>query len=217
MKCRPVGIHKHFRMINLFMSLNPELASPPHISMLSIHEKLKSLYDMDYLQEQTVRLPSSSDDEADDGNSAALGASSSNFSLPYNEYHELIEAQGAAGAESASGTPPPNSRDLHSSPTQSIKTESMQEEEDEAEEGEEEEPVAEKVPAKRGRKRNAAGAIKAESEAKSTPRASKRNSIQGSVGGGTPGATDDESMNGSSTRASKKTRAAPSRKSTRKK
>lgn len=202
-------------MINLFVTLNPELSSPPHISMQSIHEKLKSLYDMDYLQEQTSRLPSSSDDEADDKDNASQGTSMSNFSLPYHEYHDLIEAQGAAGAESAASTPPPTSKAMRSSPTQSVKTESVQEEEEEGEE-EEEEPVAEKVPAKRGRKRNAAGAIKAEAEPKSTPRASKRNSIQGSVGG-TPGATDDESMNGSTTRASKKTRSAPSRKSTRKK
>lgn len=208
-----MGVHQHFRMINLYLSVNADATPSGRFTMTDIRKKLTSFYDEEFIQADSAKTDFDED-------RAPLEVA---FELPYAEYREFIEAHAKVDAESVPASP--SVRDHRSSPTQSVKTESIVPDggSDEEDEGEEEEAEAVVVVGKgRPRKRAAAAMMAAATtttKERGTPRTKHHSgSVSGSLGTGTPGKeTDEESVAGSTTKANnKKQRTAPSRKSTRK-
>lgn len=210
-RCRPVGLHQSFRMVNLFLVMNPDLSSTIKFPMSKIKQRLSTFYDIDVIHERELEALTASHDDSDSDEEVNLRLDETNFELPYVEYRDLIEAH-AIGEKDASGSSSQAaSRDLPSL-SQSTKAESP---EDRVSDQDEEKPVA-----KRGRKRASTTTTKDKPTPKVKRTATASGSVNGSAGTGTPGKETDEedSTAGSMTRGNnKKQRTAPSRKSSRKK
>ncbi|KAI9320849.1 chromatin modification-related protein EAF7-domain-containing protein [Dichotomocladium elegans] len=107
-RCKPVGIHKHFRIISIQRQFNR--ASQTHYSLQDIRERLSAYYDMNALEE----LDKEDEEEAEEEAAAAAADDSvenqtHEFSLPLDEYEQLIsEHRKDDEAEmSPSPSPPP--------------------------------------------------------------------------------------------------------------
>jgi hypothetical protein len=95
---KPVGLHKHFRMISIIGFLANSSPSPHH-QVTDIWEKLKTLYDLEGLDQLEYSNSNGSEDASgDEGEDEAKPAEESfeDFDLPFEEYGELMEKQAMA-------------------------------------------------------------------------------------------------------------------------
>ncbi|KAI9273746.1 chromatin modification-related protein EAF7-domain-containing protein [Sporodiniella umbellata] len=82
-RCKPVGIHKHFRIISIQKQFNQN--SPVHCDINEIWAKLNEFYGMEALDELAEE-----DDEHDGENEEAKGGQAHEFNLPLEDYEQLI-------------------------------------------------------------------------------------------------------------------------------
>ncbi|KAI8869869.1 hypothetical protein GQ42DRAFT_163136 [Ramicandelaber brevisporus] len=62
-KARPVGLHSHFHMLNIYSQFSARLAdSGPDITIADIWQKLGSMYDLDAFSNDQQQTPSPTDD-----------------------------------------------------------------------------------------------------------------------------------------------------------
>ncbi|KAG5440809.1 hypothetical protein PCK2_000108, partial [Pneumocystis canis] len=98
-KYRPVGIHKHFRIISIMQEMGSF-----SIRSSDIWEKLKTLYDLELLDEISERFRNGKNDliEGD----SFHGSYFTEFLLPWEEYGEIMEEH--RRASNSTSTSPPN-------------------------------------------------------------------------------------------------------------
>ncbi|KAG1148923.1 hypothetical protein G6F37_002882 [Rhizopus arrhizus] len=82
-RCKPVGIHKHFRIISIQKQFNQN--SPVPCSIGEIWSKLNEFYGMEALNELAEE-----DDEQEGENEDLKGEPLHEFSLPLEDYEQLI-------------------------------------------------------------------------------------------------------------------------------
>ncbi|KAF7731005.1 hypothetical protein EC973_001051 [Apophysomyces ossiformis] len=91
-RCKPVGIHKHFRIISVQKTFNQQ--SPVHCSIKEIWNRLSDYYGMDALDELEEGEEEEEEEEEEEaaGEEAGLRKQSwlREFSLPLDEYEQLI-------------------------------------------------------------------------------------------------------------------------------
>lgn len=115
-KFKPVGIHKHFRMISLSASLNYYFSESPKdapvFSHDSVWDKLGTLYDLKGLDDQEYvaeNEDSDMDEDEEDEDAAIEGIAKRSqmkeFELPFRDYGFLQIAQAVAVSSSAQSTP----------------------------------------------------------------------------------------------------------------
>ncbi|KAI7857894.1 chromatin modification-related protein EAF7-domain-containing protein [Circinella umbellata] len=97
-RCKPVGIHKHFRIISIQRQFNEK--SPTHYSLQEIRDRLSDYYSMDGLEELDKEDEEDEDEEEDD-------TSMHEFSLPLDEYEQLISEHRQDEESSPSSSPSP--------------------------------------------------------------------------------------------------------------
>lgn len=88
LKWKPVGMHKHFRMLSIHDYLLMEGVISPeeqHTKIRGIWEKLGSLYDLSMLDEREDSLMNGINDEEDDGSDSYI-----TFNLPSDEFGERM-------------------------------------------------------------------------------------------------------------------------------
>ncbi|KAG5437548.1 hypothetical protein PCANB_000976 [Pneumocystis canis] len=98
-KYRPVGIHKHFRIISIMQEM-----SSFSIRSSDIWEKLKTLYDLELLDEISERFRSGKNDLGEEY--TLQGSYFTEFLLPWEEYGEIMEEH--RRASNSTSTSPPN-------------------------------------------------------------------------------------------------------------
>lgn len=179
-RLRPIGIHKHFRLIALHVALNSAHDATKY-SLNDIRTKLDTLYSMEDLDHQALQMDDKDDSDSDVGENEQV--SLKDFELPYHEYMTIIEDHARDDKSS-----PSRSRDQSPTQTESTKQELQSDEE------------VKEAP-KKVRKRSTA--------ASSPTTKKKRASI--------PGTPTKEEERSESESVKPRKRAAPSRKSTRKK
>ncbi|CAG8537975.1 10832_t:CDS:2 [Paraglomus occultum] len=94
MKNKPVGMHKHFRMLNIHRDFNAN--SPVKLTIPELWERLSQYFALDLLDDMEYEY----EDEDNETNSLT------EFSLPNEEYDHLIPDQRKPSMSSGS-TPPP--------------------------------------------------------------------------------------------------------------
>ncbi|CEG69825.1 hypothetical protein RMATCC62417_05829 [Rhizopus microsporus] len=82
-RCKPVGIHKHFRIISIQKQFNQN--NPMPCTIQEIWDKLNEFYGMEALDELAEE-----DDEQEERNEDARHLSFQEFSLPLEDYDQLI-------------------------------------------------------------------------------------------------------------------------------
>ncbi|KAI9497793.1 chromatin modification-related protein EAF7-domain-containing protein [Zychaea mexicana] len=97
-RCKPVGIHKHFRIISIQRQFNER--SPTQFSLQEIRDRLSDYYSVDALEELDKEDEEDEDEEEDD-------ASLHEFSLPLDEYEQLISEHRQDEESSPSSSPSP--------------------------------------------------------------------------------------------------------------
>ncbi|KAI8145850.1 chromatin modification-related protein EAF7-domain-containing protein [Fennellomyces sp. T-0311] len=97
-RCKPVGIHKHFRIISIQRQFNEK--SPTQYSLQDIRDRLSDYYNMSALEELD-KEDEEQDEEEDDE------ASLHEFSLPLDEYEQLISEHRQDQESSPSSSPSP--------------------------------------------------------------------------------------------------------------
>ncbi|CAG8677805.1 2479_t:CDS:2 [Rhizophagus irregularis] len=161
MKNRPVGIHRHFRMVNIHRDFNAN--SPVKCSIPELWEQFSKYYNIEKLEE----LEREFDDEGDEDGPHA------EFTLPMEEYYNLIaEHRKAGSSRGASPSPAPSKsqkgkREPSSTPSHTASIETSPEPEDtkksrrtrNARKSDASETVRTPAPAKRGRARKTSDAI----------------------------------------------------------
>ncbi|RUS19313.1 chromatin modification-related protein EAF7-domain-containing protein [Endogone sp. FLAS-F59071] len=122
-KCKPIGMHKHFRMVMFQRLFNNE--SPVPCTADELWEQLKNYYDLDMLDEHE-------EVDFDDDVSSQASTSSFNFrladefTLPSDDYEQLISEHRQDDQSSRQGSPSPSSKRMRpnskrdSSPTPSV-------------------------------------------------------------------------------------------------
>ncbi|ORY95734.1 chromatin modification-related protein EAF7-domain-containing protein [Syncephalastrum racemosum] len=109
-RCKPVGIHKHFRMLSIQRQFTQKCGRP--FSVKEIREKLGDYYSLDALEELEEEDEEEEEEErAEQEKIQGLPE----FTLPLDEYEQLIsEHRQDDGASTASSppasTPPPSKR-----------------------------------------------------------------------------------------------------------
>jgi len=161
MKNRPVGIHRHFRMVNIHRDFNAN--SPVKCSIPELWEQFGKYYNIERLEE----LEREFDDEVEEDGPHV------EFTLPMEEYYNLIaEHRKAGSSRGASPSPAPSKsqkgkRELSSTPSHTASIETSPEPEDtkkgrrtrNARKSDASETVRTPAPAKRGRARKTSDAI----------------------------------------------------------
>ncbi|CAG8475803.1 4280_t:CDS:2 [Funneliformis mosseae] len=119
MKNRPVGIHRHFRMVNIHRDFNEN--SPVKCSIPQLWDQFSKYFNVEKLEE----LEREFDDEGDEDKPHA------EFSLPMDEYYNLIaEHRKAGSSRGASPSPAPSKaqkgkRELSSTPSHTASIETL--------------------------------------------------------------------------------------------
>ncbi|RHZ80281.1 hypothetical protein Glove_137g164 [Diversispora epigaea] len=99
MKHRPVGIHRHFHMVNVYRDFNAN--SKVKCTIPELWERFGSYFNLAKLEE----LDREFDEEADEDSAYV------EFSLPMDEYYNLIEQNRKAGSSrGASPSPAPSKK-----------------------------------------------------------------------------------------------------------
>ncbi|KAG2177311.1 hypothetical protein INT43_007968 [Umbelopsis isabellina] len=118
-KCKPVGMHKHFRIISIQHLFNQE--SPVACTIEELWREMEQLYGMEALNELEEA------DEEDDMDTDPVVSGVSEFTLPLDDYEQLIvehrqdDQSSPAGSVSPTMTPTKRkSSKKESSPTSSI-------------------------------------------------------------------------------------------------
>ncbi|KTW32401.1 uncharacterized protein T551_00491 [Pneumocystis jirovecii RU7] len=97
-KYRPIGIHKHFRIISIMQEMNSFM-----IKSADIWEKLKTLYNLELLDEISERFRNGKDNQRKED--LAQEPYFTEFLLPWEEYGEIMEEHRRA-SNSTSTSPP---------------------------------------------------------------------------------------------------------------
>ncbi|CDS09898.1 hypothetical protein LRAMOSA02575 [Lichtheimia ramosa] len=103
-RCKPVGIHKYFRLISIQRQFNQ--TSHTQYSIQDIRERLSAYYDMDALEE----LEQEEEEEEDVEGEADEEHELHEFTLPLDEYEQLISEhrqEDEAELSASSPSPPP--------------------------------------------------------------------------------------------------------------
>ncbi|KAJ8663377.1 hypothetical protein O0I10_000616 [Lichtheimia ornata] len=106
-RCKPVGIHKHFRLISIQRQFNQKSHTP--YSIQDIRDRLGAYYDMDALEE----LEQEEEEEEDVEGEADEENDLHEFTLPLDEYEQLISEhrqEEEAELSAPSPSPPPPSK-----------------------------------------------------------------------------------------------------------
>ncbi|CAM0135629.1 hypothetical protein VKS41_005280 [Umbelopsis sp. WA50703] len=118
-KCKPVGMHKHFRIISIQHQFNQE--SPVSCTVEELWREMEHLYGIEALNELEEA------DEEDDMDTDPVVSSVGEFTLPMDDYEQLIvehrqdDQSSPAGSVSPTMTPTKRkSSKKESSPTSSI-------------------------------------------------------------------------------------------------
>ncbi|KAK4963949.1 hypothetical protein LTR66_012551 [Elasticomyces elasticus] len=114
-KWKPTGIHKHFNLLSIYLSLLSNgytTANTPHTRIPSIWAKLRTLYDLDALDEREYAhvIESAMKDDYDElGDEAAREAESkmqTEFALPEEDFREDMWARRFPSRPQRSESPP---------------------------------------------------------------------------------------------------------------
>ncbi|KAH8548729.1 chromatin modification-related protein EAF7-domain-containing protein [Umbelopsis sp. PMI_123] len=87
-KCKPVGMHKHFRIISIQRQFNQDNSTP--LTIEEIWRELEHLYGIEALNELMGFNLQEEADEEDDMDIDQPGVGVSEFTLPMDDYEQLI-------------------------------------------------------------------------------------------------------------------------------
>ncbi|KAL1936305.1 hypothetical protein VTP01DRAFT_439 [Rhizomucor pusillus] len=118
-RCKPVGMHKHFRIVSIQHQFKQRTGKS--LSLKEIWERLSAYYGLEALEELEA------EDEEEAAEEGDANRSTHEFSLPLDEYEHIISEHRQDGtAEATSPSPPPAKRSRtvkrETSPTSSSAT-----------------------------------------------------------------------------------------------